>query len=354
MVWEKANLDRVFSDVNDLISVNPGSKGYPALLLSLAECYTDIGEYSKSEVVLERLRDSLGRRGRDAAFAFLYSSKNEKWLGRYDRMKTYAEEALEISRREGHKGVQAESLLLIIQALAYLGHTEEALNLASQSLQSTRPMNFESDNSAARADMTLGMLYLSVNKAPESLRHCQRAVDFFAKACKWGPLAQSYDFLGQAQQRLGMRDAAMKSFESAIEVAVSIGRSEPVWRAHSQLGRMSEREGALDKALEHYSEAIKVIEAMRAGLEDPSLRTVFMSDKLYVYEWMIGLLHKLKRDEEAFHYLERARARLVLDMLRGKIFSSKNKEISELLARERTLSGANPGIAPRGRAGISL
>jgi len=337
MVWEKENLDRVFSDVNDLIDANPGSKRYPALLLSLAECYTDIGEYSKSEGVLERLRDRLGRRGREAALAFLYSSKNEKWLGRYDRMKTYAEEALEISTREGHKGIQVESLLLIIQALAYVGQTEEALNLAIRSPQLNGQMKFESDNSAARADMTLGMLYLGVQKAPESLRHCQKAVDFFAKSRKWGPLAQSYDFLGQAQQRLGLRDAAVKSFESAIEVAVSIGRSETLWRAHSQLGRINEREGALDQALVHYAEAIKVIEAMRVGLEDPSHRTVFMSDKLYVYEWMIGLLHRMKRDEEAFHYLERAKARLVLDMLRGKIFSSRNKEISELLVRERNL-----------------
>jgi CHAT domain-containing protein len=52
---------------------------------------------------------------------------------------------------------------------------------------------------------------------------------------------------------------------------------------------------------------------------------------------MIRFLHQLKRDEEAFNYLERAKARTMLDMLSDKTFASRNAEMEDLLARERSV-----------------
>jgi CHAT domain-containing protein len=62
-----------------------------------------------------------------------------------------------------------------------------------------------------------------------------------------------------------------------------------------------------------------------------------MENKFQVYEWMIRLLHRMKRDEEAFNYLERAKARTMLDMLGDKAFATRNAEVEELLARERSV-----------------
>ena len=76
---------------------------------------------------------------------------------------------------------------------------------------------------------------------------------------------------------------------------------------------------------------------MRAKFTDPELKSLFMKDKFRVYERMIQLLYKMQRPSEAFHYLERARARVMLDMLAEKAFSSKNKEENELLTQERAL-----------------
>jgi CHAT domain-containing protein len=47
----------------------------------------------------------------------------------------------------------------------------------------------------------------------------------------------------------------------------------------------------------------------------------------------------MKREDEAFHYLERSKARIMLDMLRNKAFVSQDKELNDLLARERSLRG---------------
>ncbi len=72
-------------------------------------------------------------------------------------------------------------------------------------------------------------------------------------------------------------------------------------------------------------------------MTDPGLKALFMKDKLGIYESIIQLLYKMRQPSEAFHYLERARARVMLDMLAEKNFSSKKKEENELLIEERAL-----------------
>jgi CHAT domain-containing protein len=77
---------------------------------------------------------------------------------------------------------------------------------------------------------------------------------------------------------------------------------------------------------------------MRSRLSDTALKTTFMERKMDVYERMIRLLMKMQRDPEAFEYLERSKGRALLDMLREKAFSSKNREENALLAEERVLA----------------
>jgi CHAT domain-containing protein len=76
---------------------------------------------------------------------------------------------------------------------------------------------------------------------------------------------------------------------------------------------------------------------LRAKYTDPELKALFMKDKFRLYERMIQLLYKMQRSPEALHYLERAKARAMLDMLAEKTFSSRNKEENELLNQERIL-----------------
>ena len=72
-------------------------------------------------------------------------------------------------------------------------------------------------------------------------------------------------------------------------------------------------------------------------MTDPGLKALFMIEKLGIYESIIQLLYKMRQPSEAFRYLERARGRLMLDMLSEKNFSSKKKEENELLIEERSL-----------------
>jgi CHAT domain-containing protein len=337
LVWEKGHTDKAESDIRDLILAHPEQKKYQALLFPLAGYFTQTGDYSRAERVLKQLRETSGKEGREAIIALNLSAENEKWLRRYDKTKEYAEEALEISRREGRKGLQGEGLLILSEVQWKLGQQKEAIRLAKETLELSGEMQPRSNYLAGRSHQTLGLFYLSTNRLPDALEHCEKAVERLRKSRSWRPLAQSYFFLGQAQRRSDMNEEATKSYELSIKFARSIGRPETLWRAYSQLGRLADRKGEQQKAFKYYAEAISLIEEMRGELGDPGLKAAFMEDKFQVYEWMIQLLYRLKHDEEAFNYLERAKARNMLDMLGDKSFSSRNVEIEELLARERSV-----------------
>ena len=336
-IWEKEHTGDIHPDLMELIAKNPEQKQFRALLFSLAECYTHMGDYSKSEKVLDTLRNMEGKQGREAAIAYKKSSENEKWLRRYDRSKVYAEETLAISEREGYKGPQVEALLSLAEASWHLGEREEAFRLAEEALGLSAQVRHGSWRLAGRAEQTLGFLYLWDHKPDEALQHLQNAIELLKKARTWSPLAQSFFQLGEARRQLGRKEAAWKAYETAVRIAGSVGKPETLWRAHGRLGRLAEGAKRDQEAFDHYAEAIQIIETMRSELGDSGLKAQFMENKLQLYEWMIRLLLNTGQDEEAFRYLERAKARVMLDMLQEKSFSSKNREIQELLSKERSL-----------------
>ncbi len=190
MVWEEESVGRVFQDIQALAAAHPDEQRYKALLLSLAVCFTNIGEYSKAEMVLKALRETSEPRGREAAIVLIRSSNNEKWLRRYDRVKSYAEGALEISRQKEYKGIQGEALLCISEALAYSDKPEEAMAFAEEALRLSREMKSGAHPMAGRAHQMMGLLYLRSNAVPEALSHFEMSVRSLRKARKWMPLAQ--------------------------------------------------------------------------------------------------------------------------------------------------------------------
>ncbi len=337
MVWEKGKADKIETDLLNLIKAHPDDKKYQALLFPLAGCFTQTGEYMRAEKILKDLRENTGKQGREGLIALNHSAENEKWLRRYDRVAAYAQETLDLSLSGGYKGFQGGALLSLSEAKWNLGQREEAITLAEEALRLSSEIRLGSMSLAGRSHQMLGLYNLKKESFPEALEHFQRSVECLRKARAWQPLAQTHFLLGQAQRRSKMDEEAKKSYETAAKLAKSIGRSETLWRAYSQLGHLAAKERENQKAFKYYADAITIIEEMRGELGDLELKALFMENKFQVYEWMIRLLHRMKRDEEAFNYLERAKARTMLDMLGDKTFGSKNVEMKDLLARERAV-----------------
>ncbi|MGE5843141.1 MAG: CHAT domain-containing protein, partial [Deltaproteobacteria bacterium] len=337
LVWEKGKTDTIESDIQNLIREHPEDKRYQALLFPLAGRFTGTGEYMRAEKILKVLRESTGKQGREGILALNQSAENEKWLRRYDRVAAYAQESLDLSRREGYKGLQGGALLSLSVAKWHLGQREEAIQLAEEALRLSTEIRHGSMRLAGRSHQMLGFYRLKAEQLPEALEHFEKSVDYLRKARAGQAQAQSLFFLGQAQRLSNQEEEAKKSYEAAAQRAKATGKSETLWRAYSELGHLAAKGRENQRAFNYYAEAISIIEEMRGELGDPALKALFMEDKFQVYERMIRLLYRMKRHEEAFNYLERVKARTMLDMLGDKTFAAKSLELEDLLARERAL-----------------
>ena len=336
IVWEKGNQNRIEGDLLELIRAHPGDQQFRILVAYMASCFAQMSEYQKVQNLHKMMRENPDIEW-DKVFptVLIMLSDFERSLGRNDRAKAYLEESLKSAKRYGNRSRESSILRRLAKVASNLKQYEEANLLLEQSLDIAKATkNKESIGSCL---LNIGQNLLRMNKPIEAVGYLENALEHFYKSDRYFNQRWCYLSIGECYTKLNRNSEAKKSFESAIEIAVKAGDPQPQWSAHHWLGWMATRERDNQNAFEHYAKAITIIESMRAKFTDPSLKTLFMRDKLRVYERMIQLLYKMQRTPEALHYLERARARVMLDMLAEKAFSSKNKEENELLNKEQAL-----------------
>ncbi|HVO83033.1 MAG TPA: CHAT domain-containing protein [Syntrophobacteria bacterium] len=333
IVWPQDQTDHLQEDCEELARPHPGDSQYSHLHCYLARSFVERGDYSKAEALLQWARSA----PEPKAWDFFLSSQNENRLGRYELARSYGERALEIYRRDSNQEGQVLALTEVATALSAMRRRREAIGLTEQAL--TLAESLKEAGLASRCHLSLGGLYLAAGNPQEAEKHCKEALQFATgHSDRVGFVPGCHLCLGRAQLQLGQRQEAEASFRAGLTEASRGGYPEPSWHAHSLLGRLAEERGDSQDAFSHYAEAIKVIEGMRAQLSDSALKTTFMERKIDVYERMIRLLMKMQRDPEAFEYLERSKGRALLDMLREKAFSSRNREENALLVEERALA----------------
>lgn len=124
---------------------------------------------------------------------------------------------------------------------------------------------------------------------------------------------------------------------------------------------IAEHEGDGAGAESYLRRAIELLESQRANLEQESYRLGFVGDKVDVYADMIRLLIGQQRFAEAFEFVERSKARALVDMLASRTGFSSNttaaSRVNELLRQleelerqslEQGVAGEPDGAARRG------
>ena len=336
IVWEKGHQDQIEGDLLQLIRTHPDDQQFRDLVAQMAFCFNQMGEYEKVQSLHRMMRETPEIDwGKAYPYILLTMSYLETSLGRNDRAKTYAEEALKGIKRYGNPYTESSALRHLGMIASNLRQYEEANRFLEESLKISKSLNHPYFIGVSLYE--IGQNLLRMNKPDEAMKHLTDALKYFNKNDWYSTRRWCYLSLGESYTRLNKSTEAKKSFESAIKIAIQAGDPEPQWRAYDSLGRMAENEGDDQKAFEHYAKAISVIESMRAKFTDPGLKALFMKEKSSVYERMIQLLYKMQQVPEALHYLERAKARVMLDMLSEKTLSSINKEENELLNQEQAL-----------------
>jgi tetratricopeptide (TPR) repeat protein len=195
-----------------------------------------------------------------------------------------------------------QAQLLVNQGVLYrrLGDPVKALELyrAAQALFA-KDAHRDGEVGALR---NIGIaLAADFNDLPHALESLTRALDLAGKSSNVRVTAQVLLYRADVLRRLGRTTGSRADLEAALTASKSSGLVEEQWKALYGLG--------------DFRGAIHIIESIRTGLRLPPMRNDFLADKRDVYDALIAvrLRDPNVQPEEVFDWMERSRARTLLD-----------------------------------------
>ena len=164
----------------------------------------------------------------------------------------------------------------------------------------------------------------------------------------WQELPRMY-MLNRALFGMGEYEQASVGYDRLLAVEQTRQNGEIYWMANFDRGQIADRLGDKSAAVNYYRRAIDTLEIQRASINTEANKIGFIGDKQSVYTRIIRLLIDLGRPADAFEYLERSRARALVDLLAKKQDwrpKQQSDRVGQLLRRqlledeERTAQGA--------------
>ena len=169
------------------------------------------------------------------------------------------------------------------------------------------------------------------------------AATLITGAVKPGDSVFTYDqlpklfILNKCRFEAGRVADAKRGYERLMAMPQTQSRGGLYWVILFDYGRALEQAGNREQALDYYRQAINIIEQQRSTISAESSKIGFVGDKQQVYERAIALLVRMGQGEAALGYVERAKARALVEMLAAKtdfaVEGGSADQVHALLAR---------------------
>ena len=221
-----------------------------------------------------------------------------------------------------------ESLPVLGIAAMLEGRREEALRYMKMLADVSVPY-VGGQNRRNLKDIGLARLNIALGNYDKALGYLQEEHYAFARAVadallgggdSFGTLylMQKLLMLGKSQQELGLLKEAKESLDQLIGHRLAREQGDVYWIALYERGRNDEKEGKREEAIELFRRAIEIIEEQRSSLATEAAKIGFAGNRQQVYARLISLLIESGDTAAAFDYVERSKARALVDMLAGK------------------------------------
>jgi CHAT domain-containing protein len=163
-------------------------------------------------------------------------------------------------------------------------------------------------------DVALARIYLGLKDYPRALDAIRRestALHTFQELPK--------DFmLNKCLMETGQVSEAKSGYDALLKLPQTKDNGEIYWMILFDRGRIEEKEGNLKNAVMFYRKAVDIIEQERASINTEASKIGFVGDKQGVYFRLVHCLCAESQFEPAFEYVERSKARALVDMLASK------------------------------------
>jgi CHAT domain-containing protein len=177
-------------------------------------------------------------------------------------------------------------------------------------------------------------------KQTEFTRKRESARQLFHESLALAPTADAWLNLGNNYAFGNELDSAIIAYRRAEEIYRRDGFRVHRALALGNIGVLALKLERREEAADALRESIEIIEELRGNISSIDIRSSFISDKFFIYENLISILVDLGNVEEAFLYVERAKARSFLDMIGNKAIGEgkqRTPEVQALVDREQQL-----------------
>lgn len=255
--------------------------------------------------------------------------------GNYQQALGLYERAFRMSEMTGQKSSISTALSVLARAHALSGNYQQALDYSKKSLA----MAEETKNRALIwiASRINGQVNYLMGNHDEALRKIQEALAISEESGNKPEIVSALIQTGSIHYAQGDYAKTLEAARRAATLAREIGSLQNYSSARAMEGKALRATAQFDKAAESFADAIEGIESLRfkvAGGEQDRQR--FFENKISPYHEMVSLLVSQGRDAQALLYAERAKARVLLDVLQnGRINISKAMSDDERREEQR-------------------
>jgi CHAT domain-containing protein len=302
--------------------------GLSSVLNNMGVVYLDEGNYLKSLECLQKSLaltdpgDNLGIMATLLNIGDLYSA-----LGNYPLALDHFQKSLARADQSGVKPTIWKALQSIGIVQRNQGNYAESLISLHRALEVLNSIG--SKDRIAGLVGEIGAVYEAQGDYPHALEFFQQSLDLARNLGIKAPgtlnhLARTLDAQGDHQR-------ALDYAEQAAATAREINQNEVLWQSRATAGQAYLGLQKPEAARAALAEAIRIIESLREEVPGAETqREEFFENKLTPYTAMIGLLLGQNQIGEALSYAERAKGRVLLDVLRsGRVNVNKSMTAAE-------------------------
>jgi CHAT domain-containing protein/Tfp pilus assembly protein PilF len=311
------------------------------VLLNIGNVYIYQGEnvralehYQRSLKLSEEVGDKATAAATINSIGSLYSSQ-----GNYAQALEYFQQSLKIKQEVGEKLGVARALNNIGVIYSIQGQYTQALDYLQQSLKLLEELGDKLV--LVEAVHYIGGVYLQKGDYSEALAYELKAAKQAEELGNNQLLSEILLGISESYLRLGQYDTARIHAERGASLAAQYSILEQLWNAKTIAGKANLALNQPDRARQDFLDAIATIEKLRgqvAGDEREQQR--FFENKIAPYQAMVQLSLSQHNTSGALSYAERAKGRVLLDVLSNGRADITKAMTSDELKRDRELSAA--------------
>jgi CHAT domain-containing protein len=226
------------------------------------------------------------------------------------------EQGLAINRQLGNREILSDSQLAIGRLYRESGEYEKAFEHYQRSLEASAGGGISWQHAETLREV--GELRLDQGRYQEARKFFEQALAAQQSSGDKAASARTLTAIAALELKLHRYAEALKDAGRARQLGEAAGNPEVMWAADTASGRALRSLGRTSEARAAFDRAIALVEQLRTHITSGNEAAgQFLFDKLAPYDQMVSLLVAAKQPEEALNYAERAKARVLVDVLRG-------------------------------------